>query len=332
MIEKMKLIGAHFGLTWNLQPSTRSAGCTCITLSRAPHSAPLRNALHPPGLPKLSPLNQQRVNAVNSVYRHAVRFMPWKILHVVVMASTCNIVHTNTSAQNLLECYFCFHPVEFDFCVHGGSRAKSTKLTKLLVSTQQFKPLGIVCDKSHNHEPWTIVSGFDKWILLQRKLKIFHCSDRYAECASTMVAANALEYNSKFFRLQSLMAQSIQTKGHDQLVPEFSQIIVTTAKILARLGPGGDDSESSSEKLQVGSYFNHKDHLKRSLELQHPAFTHKSVPDDLKKAIFFVATHSMADVALFRISKHTLKSQSDWLLLKNWRKSKWTRTWRRCQG
>ena len=92
------------------------------------------------------------------------------------------------------------------------------------------------------------------------------------------------------------MAQSIQAKGHDQLIPEFSQIIVTTVlpqlphKILARLGHGGDDSERSAESYKVGIYFNHHDHLKRSLELQHPAFTHKGVPDDLKKTIFFVAT------------------------------------------
>ena len=93
-------------------------------------------------------------------------------------------MHANTSALNLLSGIFVFTPWNFDFCMHGGNRAKSTKL---LVSTRQFEPLGIMCDKSHNHEPWTIVSGFDKWIFstaAEAQYPSMFC-DRYAECAST---------------------------------------------------------------------------------------------------------------------------------------------------
>ena len=205
------------------------------------------------------------------------------------------------------EWYFGFHPVEFDFCMHGGSRAKSTKL---LVSSTKFAALGVMCDQSHKHEPWTIVSGFDKWIFstaAEAQYPTLFC-DRYAECAGALVSQHSLEYASKFFRLQSLMAQSIQAKGHDQLIPEFARVLESATipeqphKILARLGRGGDDGEIPVERYKVGIYFNPCDHLQMALGLQHPAFTHKGVPDDLKRAVFFVATRSMADVASFRIS------------------------------
>ena len=118
------------------------------------------------------------------------------------------------------------------------------------------------------------------------------------------VSQHELDYTSNLFRLQSLMAQSIQTKGHDQLIPEFALITVTTSlpqsphKLLARLGRGGNDGEKGSEeRYKVGIYFNHREHLQKALCLHHPAFTHKGVPDDLKKAVFFVATHSLAEVA-----------------------------------
>jgi hypothetical protein len=132
--------------------------------------------------------------------------------------------------------------------------------------------------------------------------------ERYAECASTLVTQHDLDYTSNFFRLQSLMAQSIQTKGHDQLIPEFALITVTTSlpksphKLLARLGRGGNDGEGSEERYKVGIYFNHQEHLQKALSLHHPAFTHKGVPDDLKRAVFFVATRSLAEVASHRIN------------------------------
>ena len=75
---------------------------------------------------------------------------------------------------------------------------------------------------SHGQFSVDLISGFST--AAEAQYPSMFC-DRYAECASTMVAANALEYNSNFFRLQSLMAQSIQAKGHDQLIPEFSKLL-----------------------------------------------------------------------------------------------------------
>ena len=282
---------------------------------------PLRDALHPLGLPNVGPMNQQRIDAANTVYRHAVRLLfalfrigafvtlenPLRSWLWTVLATLVKQFARDKNCPEFLEWYFRFHPIEFDFCMHGGSRAKSTRL---LASTQKFAPLGIMCDKSHSHEPWTIADGFDKWIFstaAEAQYAMLFC-ERYAECASTLVTQHDLDYTSNFFRLQSLMAQSIQTKGHDQLIPEFALITVTTSlpksphKLLARLGRGGNDGEGSEERYKVGIYFNHQEHLQKALSLHHPAFTHKGVPDDLKRAVFFVATHSLAEVASHRIN------------------------------
>ena len=85
--------------------------------------APLRDALHPLGLPNLSTLNQQRVDAANTVYRHAVRllhalfrvgaFITLEILTIVlwtVLATLVKQYAREHKCPEFAEWYFVFTP------------------------------------------------------------------------------------------------------------------------------------------------------------------------------------------------------------------------------
>ena len=74
LIEQMRPKGAHFGLMCGTCSRAREVPVARALRSQgAPSPMPLRDALHPLGLPNVGPMNQQRIDAANTVYRHAVR-------------------------------------------------------------------------------------------------------------------------------------------------------------------------------------------------------------------------------------------------------------------
>ena len=152
----------------------------------APQPAPLRDALHPLGLPNLSTLKQQRVDAANTVYRHAVR-----LLHALfrvgafitlenplrswlVLATLVKQYAREHKCPEFAEWYFCFHPVEFDFCMHGGTVPSQPSCWCRPDSLSHW---GLCATSpttmSHGQLSVDLISGF---FLLQRKLNILQCS------------------------------------------------------------------------------------------------------------------------------------------------------------
>ena len=69
MIEQMRPEGAHFGLMCGTCSRAREVPVARALRSKgAPSPVPLRDALHPLGLPTLSPSNQHRVDLANTMY------------------------------------------------------------------------------------------------------------------------------------------------------------------------------------------------------------------------------------------------------------------------
>ena len=116
----------------------------------APSPPPLRDHDHLLGLPHLSPLNQMRVNSANKLYNQAVELLfvcyslglwvsienprrswLWQVLAVLVKQQ---------GDSGFRQWYFCLVDVHYDACMHGGSRAKATRL---LSSPGLFESLAV---------------------------------------------------------------------------------------------------------------------------------------------------------------------------------------------
>ena len=309
---------SHFGLMCGTCSRARDRPVSPALRARgAPSPKPLRDAEHLLGLPGLSEVNQQRVSNANQVYVyiHAVR-----LLYAFFLVGTV-VTLENTSRSWLWavlallvkqfadehQCpafktwYFNFLDVIYDACMHGGTRAKSTKL---LVSNPAFSKLAILCDGNHQHEAWALERTQESWIFAtaaEAAYATLFCN-RYTECAATLVDQQSLQYTARLLRLASLTAQSIQTTKAVQLVPEFFQTLSldelpkTPLKVLARLNNGGNnrDKTECEKQYKVGIYHTYEQHMTCAFKLPHPALTEQGTPDDLKEAVFFVATHSLA--------------------------------------
>ena len=150
-------------------------GLPCGTCSRAREKAlpkhlshfgapqPLRDGIFPLGLPGLSGLNKQKVEAANCLYVFAIQILQvcykrgitisienperswlWTILTKLVL---------QTHDSNFIRWFGALEKVSFHSCMHGGSRNKATRL---LCSPSIFSSLNAECDNSHPHNPWTI--------------------------------------------------------------------------------------------------------------------------------------------------------------------------------
>ena len=318
MIKQMRPKFGHFGLMCGTCSRARDRPVSRnLRAEGAPSPKPLRDADNLLGIPGLSVSNQQRVDAANLVYINAVR-----VLFAFFLVGTAVTIENPTRSwlwallgmlvkdfamkhdrPDFSEWYFKFHDVIFDSCMHGGTRAKSTKLR---ASASAFMTLGVECDGRHHHDAWTIERVNDSWTFATAAEAAYPAvlCNRYAECAASLVDPESLKYTARLLRLASLTAQSIQTTKAVQLVPEFAEILTVSAlpttahKILARTNNGGQE-----QGYKVGIYHNYEQHMSRAFQLPHPALTEQGIPDDLKRAVFFVATHSLSEIAEFRLQQ-----------------------------
>ena len=325
MISQTRPKLSHFGLMCGTCSRARDRPVSPALRARgAPSPQPLRDAEHLLGLPGLNEVNQQRVSNANQVYFHAVRLLyafflvgtvvtienPSRSWLWAVMALLVKHFADERNCPDFKTWYFNFTDVLFDACMHGGTRAKSTKL---LVSDPAFTKLAILCDETHQHEAWTLERNQESWIFAtaaEAAYATLFCN-RYAECAATLVEPQSLKYTARLLRLASLTAQSIQTTKAVQLVPEFFKTLSleklpkTPHKVLGRLNNGGNngDNAKSEARYKVGIYHTYEQHMNCAFKLPHPALTEQGIPDDLKEAVFFVATHSLAQTAEFRLKR-----------------------------
>ena len=166
--------GQQLALFWITNPllSAVFAAPPCGTCSRAreiplAHSTdlgprPLRDALHPDGLPSLQGVDQQRVASANRTYAFLAQVAA--LCHSRGVLFACENPHRswfwNTSFFQGIA-HLCPFRVTFDHCAFGGHRPKRTTIAS---SLDCFSILSKSCpgeSETHTHLPWGVsTEGF----------------------------------------------------------------------------------------------------------------------------------------------------------------------------
>ena len=117
---------------------------------------PLRSAIKPMGLDKLSGLDKVRTETANLVYSATALL----VKECISLGILCSVENPENSLfwhfPDILKFmeHFPGHSVSFHNCMHGGKR---NKLTKWWASDDTFEALRSTCDNSHSHAKWNPV-------------------------------------------------------------------------------------------------------------------------------------------------------------------------------
>ena len=289
------------------------------------------------GRPHLSARDQHRVESANEIYTTAVWVLLWCFqlsiavtienpfrswLWAILAALVKRFDNTPFAAW-----FFNFIDVNFDMCMHGGARPKSTRLK---CSADYWTDMALECDRSHTHLPWTLTSDGSRWSFstaAEAEYPTLFC-ERCAACLANTLPREQLAFTDKKFRLDSLRMLGQQTKTHHQLVAEFANFV--TVNVLPPAGSlvherhfklldphragekeadvaNNDDNidniskHNRTDAFRLGLYYNHIEHLGQAMELKHPVESASAVPDDLKVAIVNVLSKGLTVTARERL-------------------------------
>ena len=232
LLQHVRPFIVHFGLPCGTCSRAREIPLAKKLKSMgAPEPPPLRSHSHLLGLPGLTGTDAIRVEAANRIYKNAVSLLQTCfILRVHVMlenptrswlwAVLAQLVK-NSGDLPFISWYFSLHDIDFDACMHGGNRAKSTRLK---VSAAELDSLAIVCDGRHQHKPWTVSMGPSNWqfsTASEAEYPTLLCK-RIAQVFAKLAPESSLHYTAKSLRLNTLKAASKQHKRHRQLIPDFA--------------------------------------------------------------------------------------------------------------
>ena len=118
---------------------------------------PLRSELHPDGLPNLSAHHQVRVSAANHLYDVTQALCRHCVTNGVLFSienPAQSFMWLTTAMKSFLE-EFQLHHTFLHHCMYGSSRRKHTKLVH---NIDALSGIGVLCDDSHDHEPWGVTS------------------------------------------------------------------------------------------------------------------------------------------------------------------------------
>ena len=144
---------------------------------------PLRSNSQPDQLDGLSGLDKLKVEKANLLYAGVYKLaaLACRSNIFLVIENPTNSHYWNTADIKQLSSEFKHHYVTFHNCAHGGDR---DKLTSLWVTENWLDELAILCDKSHDHKPWSASIQADSlrfatseeaaypWLLCER---VIHC-------------------------------------------------------------------------------------------------------------------------------------------------------------
>ena len=234
MINFLKPRWLHFGLPCGTCSRARERPvAAALVAAGAPQPRPLRDADNLLGRPGLSLHEKSRVETANQIYRLAV--------HALAAAFACGaLVSLENPVRSWLwallaflvkqmfpnaddpfrQWFFELEDVDFDMCMHGGERAKTTRLK---AAADVFSALRLQCDKSHEHRPWTVHLQDGKWTFDTAAEAEYPSvlALKMVQCVVAQLPTTLLQFTYKKFRLDSLQAIGKQSKRHGQLIPEF---------------------------------------------------------------------------------------------------------------
>ena len=303
-----------------------------------PDPKPLRSVAHPDGLPNLHGVNRKRVSTSNSIYknmRRIIRSLPASCIISIENPTRSHLWNTSWVKALIKEKQL--FPISFQVCMHGG---RHDKWTTFYVNHSAFSSLALVCDGSHTHLPWGFSqssSGVRFHTADEAKYPEELCA-RIASIIAKQVGGNEtaavpIDYTQKTTassnKLRSIEAGR-QPRGNllPQVVPEFQAIQehvwptefpVTTrrqltlaershfgfaheAKLLSIESRVDAGTNTMTNIAQIGLYHTPEAFTDEALKLQHPFDGSDSVPDDTKRAIFWLLTAGAEEVEKCRNS------------------------------
>ena len=329
MINFLRPQWLHFGLPCGTCSRARERPVSWqLVAAGAPQPRPLRDGDNLLGKPGLTPHETSRVQLANQIYILAV--------HALFAAFSCGALVTLENPMRswlwallallvkqmfpseddaFRQWYFNLEDVDFDMCMHGGERAKTTRLK---ASAKVFSALRQRCDGSHDHRPWTVQLHEGRWAFDTAAEAEYpkELASKLVQCVVQKLPADLLSQTYKRFRLDTLLSTGKQVKQHLQLVPEFKCFSFTRPpanvdyKEFPTFDPSstGDDDEGQmdtvpdkAEGTKFGIYFSFNEHVDKALQLEHPANTSSTVPDVLRRNLFTLLTQGYTAVAKQRI-------------------------------
>ena len=321
-------------LLHTLRPVAMHAGVACGTSSRArekelpeelrkqgaPRPVPLRSASHPMGIPNLSHYNQQKVVAANKLYVLVFQLIlycfdngivfsvenPWRSWFWSVLVELAK-EHSADACRKINQ----LHSVVWDTCMHGGARAKRTRLD---ATQDTYNLLQLDCNNQHEHAPYRVfLDGIWKFdTASEGAYPDLLCKRMSEQLAQTMTSPLPTREEANL-RMQTSSWTSKQHKKFPQLVPEFWKVFemdLTNNKLpplCKELGPSIQGGASMG-LTKVGQFHSIDQFLHKAKQLQHPLDTINPVPDSVQEAIFNILTKGPAVIAEDRVAaiKHAM--------------------------
>lgn len=212
LIRNVKPFSAHFGLPCGTCSRAREIPVSKrLKAAGAPEPAPLRNFEHLLGVPGLKGSDLVRVESANRIYMNAVLLLfECFILQIHVIlenpsrswlwAVLAKLVKEFNN-KDFSDWFFSLYDVDFDACMHGGERQKSTRFK---TSSSCLQHLALACDGRHEHKAWTISLGLSSWqfsTAAEAEYPALLCQ-RVAKAFAEIAPQHCLHHTAKLLRLR----------------------------------------------------------------------------------------------------------------------------------
>ena len=225
------------------KPAAIHLGVPCGTCSRArdkPLPAHLRKSFNDPpplrdaanllGFAHLSGTNQNKVQAANELYRWTVRLLLLSFQYNIRISienperswlwGILTLMVKEYNNPDFLAWFSKLDRVTFHTCMHGGARAKNTRL---LSTPGLYTTLAATCDNNHTHEPWRIqkvASGLHYDTAAEAEYPPLLCQ-RMADLLAKSVKLPPMSTTTTMSR-QARHVLGSHVKQNAPLVPEFA--------------------------------------------------------------------------------------------------------------
>ena len=339
MLQTARPAGVHLGLPCGTCSRARDKPLPRHLQSQFHDPPPLRDANNLLGFPYLTGTQALNVQAANELYQWGV-----KILFI------CYSLGLNVSIENperswlwgvltqlvkeyndsaFLEWFANLDKVTFHTCMHGGMRAKNTRL---LATPGLYSSLAATCDNSHPHEPWRITKigptlHYDT--AAEAEYPPLLCQ-RMADLLGAKVNL-AMPPMSASSSRASRRTMGNHVKQAPPLVPEFSAIVempnepnapgfrILTSQLQGQTtemetheipSEQNDDVARQAQDcnrkrprkmFRVGIQHEPQDFLTAAKEVPHPMAPQRVLPDAIKVALFDNLTMDPLELAKSRM-------------------------------
>ena len=327
MITQTKPAAIHLGLPCGTCSRARDKPLPEHLRAQFHDPPPLRDANNLLGYPGLSGIQAVKVQTANDLYKWGV-----KVLYICFrnqirvfienperswLWGVLTLLVRQYEDKAFMEWFENLDRVTFHMCMHGGRRAKNTRL---LATPNLYSQLAVACDAKHDHAPWNITKMGNSLqydtaaeaeyppLLCQRM------ADLLAEAVQLPLPPAKATTSSTSRRVLGN-----HVKQAPPLVPEFAAIVEMphepkqpNHRCLTSHVQGQDtemdqqkdqehDGKKAKKTFRVGIQQEPEIFLKAAMQIPHPMSPQKVLPSPLKAALFDNLTMDPVELARNRL-------------------------------